>query len=59
MEQEFDASEIEDAIQKADELLEEEDRKIMKSDPTRARSMMEEATEIYENAVSDLEALLG
>ncbi len=59
MEQEFDASEIEDAIQKADELLKEEDRKIMKSDPTRARSMMEEATEIYENAVSDLEALLG
>jgi hypothetical protein len=58
MEQDLDFSEIEDAIKKAEELLEKASE-IMESDPSSARSMAEEAAEIYERAISDLEALLG
>jgi hypothetical protein len=58
LEQDLDVSEIEDAIAKADELLEKA-QKIARANPIPASNMAREAAQIYENAVSDLEALLG
>lgn len=58
MEQDLDVSEIEDAIKKADALLEQA-QKIMRINPIAASNMAREAAQIYENAMSDLEALLG
>ena len=58
MEQDLDVSEIEDAIEKADALLEKA-QKIMRANPVAASNMAREAAGIYEDAISDLEALLG
>ena len=58
MEQDLDVSEIEDAIEKADALLEKA-QKSMRVNPIAASNMAREAAEIYEDAISDLEALLG
>ena len=58
MEQDLDVSEIEDAIEKADALLEKA-QKIMRVNPVAASNMAREAAGIYEDAISDLEALLG
>ncbi|KYK36775.1 MAG: hypothetical protein HXS46_01325 [Theionarchaea archaeon] len=58
MEQDLDVSEIEDIIAKADALLEMAE-KIKKANPIPANNMAREAAELYEQAISDLEALLG
>ena len=58
MEQDLDVSEIEDMIEKADALLEKA-QKIMRVNPVAAGNMAREAAQIYEDAMSDLEALLG
>ena len=58
MEQGLDVSEIEDLIEKADALLEKA-QKIGRANPIPAANMARGAAQIYENAISDLEALLG
>ncbi len=58
MEQDLDVSDIEDMIEKADALLENA-QKIMRANPVAAGNMAREAAEMYEDALSDLEALLG
>lgn len=58
MEQELDVEEIEEAIEKADALLEKA-QKILRVNPIPANNMAREAAQLYENAISDLEALLG
>lgn len=58
MEQDLDVSEIEDMIEKADALLEKA-QMIMRANPVAASNMAREAAQIYEDAMSDLEALLG
>ncbi|KYK35640.1 MAG: hypothetical protein HXS48_22725 [Theionarchaea archaeon] len=58
MEMDLDVEEIEDLIAEADALLEKA-QKIMRANPIPASNMAREAAQIYENAISDLEALLG
>lgn len=58
MEQGLDVSEIEDLIAKADALLEKA-QKIARVNPIPASHMAREAAAMYEQAISDLEALLG
>ncbi len=58
MEQDLDVSEIEGMIEKADALLEKA-QTIMRANPVAASNMAREAAQIYEDAISDLEALLG
>ena len=58
MEQDLDVDEIEDQLERADALLEKAQR-IGRANPIAASNMAREAAEIYENAISDLEALLG
>ncbi len=58
MEQDLDVEEIEKLIDKADELVEKA-KKILRVNPIPAGNMLREAAEMYENAISDLEALLG
>ncbi|KYK33899.1 MAG: hypothetical protein HXS46_19390 [Theionarchaea archaeon] len=58
MEQDLDVTEIEDLIAKADALLEMA-QKIMRVNPIPATNMAREAADMYEDAISDLEALLG
>lgn len=58
MEQDLDVSEIEDLIAKADALLEKA-QMIGRANPIPAANMAREAAQIYEDAISDLEALLG
>ncbi len=58
MEQDLDVSEIEGMIEKADALLEKA-QKILRANPIAAGNMAREAAQIYEDAISDLEALLG
>jgi hypothetical protein len=58
MEQDLDFSEIGDMIEKADALLEKA-QMIMRANPVAASNMAREAAEMYEDALSDLEALLG
>ena len=58
MEQGLDVEEIEEAIEKADALLEKA-QKILRANPIPAGNMAREAAQIYEDAISDLEALLG
>ena len=58
MEQDLDVSEIEDLIEKADALLEKA-QKIGRVNPIPAANMAREAAAMYEQAISDLEALLG
>lgn len=58
MEQDLDVSEIEDMIEKADALLEKV-QKIVRANPIPAGNMAREAVQLYEDAISDLEALLG
>ena len=54
----LDVKEIKDALGEADKLLEEA-RKRVRINPIAASNMAREAAKIYENAISDLEALLG
>jgi hypothetical protein len=56
--QDLDVSEIEDAIAKADDLFTKA-QKIARANSIPACNMAREAAQIYENAASDLEALLG
>jgi len=58
MEQGLDVTEISDAAAKADALIEKA-QKIARANPIPAASMLREAVGIYEQAISDLEALLG
>ena len=58
LEQDLEVSEFEDAIAKADELLAKA-QKIARANPIPASNMAREAAQIYEDVVSDLEALLG
>jgi ElaB/YqjD/DUF883 family membrane-anchored ribosome-binding protein len=58
MEQDLDVTEIEELIEKADSLLEEA-QQIMRANPIPATNMAREAGQFYEQAISDLEALLG
>lgn len=54
----LDVSEIEDSIAEADALLEKA-QQILRFNPIPANNMAREAAQLYEDAVSDLEALLG
>lgn len=54
----LDVSEIADLIAEADALLEKA-QQILRFNPIPANNMAREAAQIYEDAVSDLEALLG
>jgi len=58
MEQGLDVSEIEDMVEKGCALLEKA-QKIVRVNPIPAANMAREAAQIYEDAISDLEALLG
>jgi hypothetical protein len=58
LEQDLDVSELEDLLDKADELLEKA-QKILRANPIPASNMLREAAQIYEDVISDLEALLG
>jgi hypothetical protein len=58
MEQDLDVEDIEDLIAKADALLEKAE-KIKRANPIPASNMAREAAQIYEDIISDLEALLG
>ena len=58
MEQGLDVSEIEERIEEACALLEKA-QKIVRVNPIPAANMAREATQIFEDAISDLEALLG
>jgi hypothetical protein len=58
LEQDLDVEGIEDMLEEANALLEMAD-KIKLANPIAAHNMMLEALQIYENAISDLEALLG
>ena len=58
MEQDLDVSEIEDLIERADALVEKAQTMLI-ANPIPTGNMCREAAEIYENAISDLEALLG
>lgn len=58
MEQDLDVTEIEALINEANALLEMAE-KIKLANPIAAHNMMLEAQQMYENAISDLEALLG
>ena len=58
LEQDLDVSEFEDILDKADALLEKA-QKILRANPIPAGNMLREAAEMYENVISDLEALLG
>ena len=53
----LNVGDIADAIAEADSLLEKAE-KIMRIHPIAAINMIREATELYENAISDLKALL-
>jgi hypothetical protein len=53
----LNVGDIADAIAEADSLLEKAG-KIMRIHPIAAMNMMREAAELYENAISDLKALL-
>lgn len=57
-EQGLDVSEIADLIAEADALLEKV-QKIVRANPIPASNLAREAAHLYENALSDLEALLG
>ena len=58
IEQGLDVTEIEEMLEKANELLEMAE-KIKMANPIPANNMMLEAQQLYEDAISDLEALLG
>ncbi|MBU6996802.1 MAG: hypothetical protein HXS41_14850 [Theionarchaea archaeon] len=58
MEQDLDVEDIEALISEADALVEKA-KQIILSNPIAALNMLRQAAEIYENAISDLEALLG
>ena len=58
LEQDLDVSEFEDLLDKADALLEKA-QKILRANPIPAGNMLREAAQMYENVISDLEALLG
>jgi hypothetical protein len=58
LEQDLDVEDIENSISEADALVEKA-KQIVLSNPIAALNMLREAAEIYENAISDLEALLG
>lgn len=58
MEQDLDVSEIEALLEEADALLEKA-QQIGRANPIPAGNMAREAAQIYEDAISDLEALLG
>lgn len=58
MEQDLDVSEIEALIEEADALLEKA-QQMERTNPIPAGNMAREAAQIYEDAISDLEALLG
>jgi hypothetical protein len=53
----LNVGDIADAIAEADSLLEKAE-KIMRTHPIAAINMIKEAAELYENAISDLKALL-
>lgn len=57
-EQDLDVEDIANSISEADALVEKA-KQIVLSNPIAALNMLREAAEIYENAISDLEALLG
>lgn len=56
--QDLNVKEINDALGEADKLLEEAQKRV-RTNPIAASNMAREAAKIYENAISDLEALLG
>lgn len=58
IEQGLDVTAISESIAEADALLEKA-QKIVRANPIPANNMLREAIGIYEQAVSDLEALLG
>ncbi|MGD2250097.1 MAG: hypothetical protein PVF58_16965 [Candidatus Methanofastidiosia archaeon] len=57
-EQDLDVTEFEDILEKADALLEKA-QKIARVNPIPAGNMAREASELYNQLISDLEALLG
>lgn len=58
VEQDLDVSEIEDLLDRADALL-EKTQAIATANPIPATNMCREAAGLYEDVISDLEALLG
>lgn len=58
MEQDLDVTDIEKLIEEADALLEKA-QKIGRANPIPSANMAREAAQMYEDAISDLEALLG